>query len=158
MRKLLIVSLLVLSACSTSTPTQKQQAKVDRANRPQIDIMQTSAVPIAARYVDGGVSVQYAVRIGNPAARDITLRRLTIQSVGQGAYTVNAYSVPFNVAVMAANKAQVQFWVPAYTGMSIVGANGPVTVRVVGEFDSTDGRIQEVVTRVVNTRASTTGQ
>ncbi|HYO75070.1 MAG TPA: hypothetical protein VE010_01300 [Thermoanaerobaculia bacterium] len=158
MRKILIASLLVLSACSTSTPAQKQQAKVDRANRPQIDIMQTSAVAIAARYVEGGVSVQYAVRIGNPAAHEIRLRRLTIQSVGDGAYTVEAYSVPFNVAVDAANKAQVRFWVPAYTGTSLVGANGPVTVRVVGEFDSTRGRIQEVVTRVVNTRASVNGQ
>ena len=51
----------------------------------------------------------------------------------------------------------VEFWAPARTGLSLVGANGPVTLRVTTEFDSAVGKFQQIVTQVVNDRTAITG-
>lgn len=164
MRTLLALSLILLSACASSSGHTATAAAKDASAsdpmKPQIDIVQTSGLAIAARYMDGAFSVRYAVRVANPSADAITLRRVTVQSLTEGAYHVGPFSMPFDVAVASAAHEDVQFWAPAYTGYySVVGANGPVTLRVVCEFDSQKaGRFQHVVTRVVNARASVTGQ
>jgi hypothetical protein len=159
---MLALSLVLLGACASSsgnTATASAKQKKD-AMRPQIQIVQTSGLAIAARYMNGAFSVRYAVRVMNPSQELITLRRVTVQSVTEGAYQVGPFSMPFDVAVAATQHQDVQFWVPAETGYySVVGANGPVTLRVVCEFDSKkDGRFQHVVMRVVNSRASVTGE
>lgn len=163
MRKLLALSLVLLGACASSSGSKATKASVKHhtdALRPQIEIAQTSGLAIAARYMEGAFSVRYAVRVTNPSAAEITLRRVTVQSVTEGAYYVGPFSMPFNRAVAASKHEDVQFWAPAQTSpYSVVGANGPVMLRVVCEFDSlADGRFQQVVTRVVNPRASVTGQ
>jgi hypothetical protein len=159
MRKLAGGSLLfflALSACSSSQPANAKRLRAE--HRPQIQIVQTSGVAIAARYVTGAIGVRYAVRVGNPSPDQITLKRVTVQSVVEGAYNIDPYSVPFNVDITSQQHQDVQFWVPARTGLSVTGANGPVTIRVICEFFSTpNGRFQQVVTRVVNFRASAVG-
>jgi hypothetical protein len=162
MRTLLALSLVLLGACASSNgnATTASAKNTKAGMKPQIDIVQTSGLAIAARHMDGAFSVRYAVRVMNPSADLITLRRVTVQSVTQGAYSVGPFSMPFDLAVAATQHQDVQFWAPAETGYySVVGANGPVTLRVVCEFDSQkDGRFQEIVMRVVNPRASVTGQ
>jgi hypothetical protein len=151
MRTLLAVVLLLLGACST-------HKKLNDPTRPQIDIIQTSNVATAARHMRGGMSVQFSVRVENPSKDEIRLRRVTIESLTEGAYHIAPYSLPFDVAVAAAKHENVQFWAPARTGLSVVGANGPVTLRVVCDFDSLSGdKIHQVVTRVVNRYASPSG-
>ncbi|HYH06620.1 MAG TPA: hypothetical protein VEK11_06095 [Thermoanaerobaculia bacterium] len=150
MRKLLAASLLLLAACAS-------QGKASRASIAGIQIIQTSEVPAAARYVQGGVNVQYAVRVTNLVDEPLTLRRVTVQSLGEGAYHVQ-HSMSYEIPVGPAQEQDVQFWAPAQTGRSLVGANGPVTVRVTAEFDSKRGRVQEIVTRVVNDRTAITGE
>ena len=153
MRKLLAASLLLTlltAACAS-------QGKSSRASMAGIQIVQTSAVPTAARYVQGGVSVQFAVRVTNLVDEPITLRRVTVQSLGEGAYHVQ-HSMAYDLAVGPQQAQDVQFWAPAQTGRSLVGANGPVSVRVTAEFDSKKGKFQEIVTRVVNERTAITGE
>jgi len=104
------------------------------------------------------MSVRFAVRVENPSKEQIRLRRVTIESLTEGAYHIAPYSQPFNVLVAAARHEEVQFWAPARTGLSVVGANGPVTLRVVCDFDDHKGeKIHQVVTRVVNRHASPSG-
>jgi hypothetical protein len=171
MRKLLALSLVLIGACaSSSTGTKTAATASDSSNshakhhtgelRPQVDIVQTSGLAVAARYMDGAFSVRYALRVVNPSPAEITLRRVTVSSVTGGAYNVAPFSMPFEVAVASTQQQDVQFWAPAETSpYSVVGANGPVTLRVICEFDSAvDGRFQQVITRVVNSRASVTGQ
>jgi hypothetical protein len=163
MRTLLALSLVLVGACASSSgntaKASANQRQYDDAMKPQIDIVQTSGLAIAARYMDGAFSVRYAVRVMNPRAEAITLRRVTVQSLTEGAYHVGPFSMPFEVAVASTQHQDVQFWAPVETGYSVVGANGPVMLRVVCEFDSkADGRFQHTVTRVVNARASVTGQ
>lgn len=156
MRKTIAASVvLVLAvACSTGSGTSSNAAKIAM---PEIQLVQTSGVPIAARHTDGGISIQYAMRVENRAAEPIKLQRVTVQSVSEGAYYVSPTSRPFDVAIEPEQKEDVQFWVAATPGGSIVGANGPVTMRVTLQFDSPSGKFQQIVMRTVNDRTSITG-
>lgn len=113
---------------------------------------------MAARNITGGISISYAVRVRNQADQPITLKRVTVQSMTEGAYNVAPTSRPFDVKINPEQFEDVQFWVSAQTGSSVVGANGPVTLRVVCEFDSAAGRFQEIVVRTVNDRTSISGE
>jgi hypothetical protein len=157
MRKLLAFSLVLAGACASSNSTTTSQDARAVSTKPQVQIMQIGGVPPAARNVRGNISVQYAVEIGNTSAeaitlKAITLKRINVQSVNEGgAYTVR-HSQPFDKLITASDRQVVEFFAPAYaTGMSVAGANGPVTVRVVAEFEGPRGRFQQVITQVVNT-------
>ncbi len=157
------VVLLFTAACASAPPqptpaTAPTTSATKRGERPDIRIVQISNVPLAARYAEGGMSVRYNVRVDNNALDAITLRRVTVQSVTDGAYYVDPTSMPFNLAIAPAKHREVQFWAPAKAGISMLGANGPVTLRVTCEFETTTGRFTEVVTRQVNERASINGQ
>lgn len=118
---------------------------------PEILIVQTSGIPSAARGVSGSIPVRYAVRVTNTAAETITLRRLTVQSVGSGAYTLGGTSMPFNAEIAPGTHREVEFWASAYVSdPTILGANGPVTLRVIARFDSPKGEFDEVVVRQIN--------
>jgi hypothetical protein len=157
MRKsLAAVVVFVLAACASSG-SKGMSAEAVQLAKPGIRIVQTSGLPTAARHVDGAISVSYAVRVENNATDTITLRRVTVQSVGDGAYYVGPSSTPFQVAVAPQKHGDVSFWAPARAGDTMIGANGPVTLRVTCEFESAKGRFIEVVTRQVNERASIVG-
>lgn len=154
MRKLIAVSSLfiVFAACASQRDNTTAQL-----TKPQIDLVQTSGVPAVARHVQGAMNIHYAARIENRANAPITLKRLTIQSLSEGAYIVGPHSVGFNVEIAPDNYHDVEFWAPARSGQSIVGADGPVMLRLTAEFDSPQGKFQQVSTRVVNERASGSG-
>jgi hypothetical protein len=97
------------------------------------------------------------MRVENRAADGITLRQVTVQSVSRGAYDVAPTSKPFNADIAPGQRQEVEFWVAAQPTGSIVGANGPVTLRVTCQFDSPTGKFQQVVMQRVNERASITG-
>ncbi len=124
---------------------------------PEIRIVQTSGIPSAARGVVGAIPVRYAVRVTNRAAESITLRRITAQSIGSGAYDLRATSMPFNQEIAPATHREVEFWASAsITDPSILGANGPVTLRLIVHFESPKGEFDDVVVQQVN--ASGSGQ
>lgn len=152
-----LVALVVITGCSSgSNPSATSKAAAKRIE-PDIRIVQTSDVPAAARHTDGMLSVHYAMRVENLAAEAITLRQVTVQSVSEGAYYVDPTSKPYNVAIEPKQKQEVEFWVPARPADSIVGANGPVTLRVTCVFDSPEGKFQQIVMRRVNERTDITG-
>lgn len=152
MRQFLAASLLLLAACGTS------RGNAAKTIKPEIQIVQTSSVPQVARFEQGPLNVRYAVRVTNPSAETITLKRVTVQSMSEGAYHVGPHSTPFNVVIAPDQHQDVAISAPARTGMSLVGANGPVSLRVTAEFDSAAGKFQHIVTRVVNDRATITGE
>ena len=143
--------LLIIAGCSSSAGTSTKLAK------PEILIAQTNELPSAARFTDGALSIHYAVRVENRAAEPITLKRVTVQSVSEGAYHVAPDSKPFAVTIEPAQRQEVELWVSATPGRSLVGNNGPVTLRVTCDFDSANGPFQQVVMRRVNERTDITG-
>jgi hypothetical protein len=145
--------LLVIAGCSSSSGG----STATKLAKPEILIAQTNSLPSAARFTDGALSIHYAVRVENRAAEPITLKRVSVQSVSEGAYYVAPDSKPYDATIAPGQQQEVELWVRATPGRSVVGNNGPVTLRVTCEFDSTSGKFQQVVMRRVNERTDITG-
>lgn len=127
--------------------------------KPEIQIVQTSTVPSAARYVEGNLPVQFRVRVSNKAGEPITLKRIALRSVGQGAYNVNGYSQAFNLTIEPDQFQEVEFFVPANIDIvTMAGANGPVTLRGTYYFDSAVGKFEEILVQQVNDMPGQTAQ
>lgn len=152
---ILLSIVLVVSACaSMQSDSGKGSAKVN-VPEPDLQIRQLSSVPAAARQVEGGLPVQYALAVRNHASGPITLKQINLVSMGYGAYDVPSTTRPFQAVIQPDQTSIVDFWVPAnIQNASLVGANGPVTLRVTAYFDSPDGQFRQVVVQQVN---ATTG-
>jgi hypothetical protein len=142
MRKLLVLPLLLLAVVACAT--RKAPGK-----RPDVTITQISGVPPSARWIEGGMSVRYLVRIRNNGLEPITLQRVNIDSVGIGAYEIDHQSV-FKVRIAPEQSGEVAFWAAAQRSQNVAGANGPVTLRVVASFDSPSGRFEDVTVQNVS--------
>ena len=118
---------------------------------PELLVQQISNIPEAARYMNGRISVQYAVALKNVTPVGLQLKRIDVQSVGYGAYTLAPTSLPFDVAIAPGETKVVQFWGAAFIDSStIMGANGPVTLRAVAQFDSAKGPVRTTVVQQVH--------
>jgi hypothetical protein len=152
MRSISIIALsLLLAACgSTRSGDDDFSPSTSSSGRTEIEIVQLTSMAGAARHTSGGMPVQYRMRVTNRGDQPITLRRVTLQSIGLGAYSIPNASRPFNVAIEPAQHADVEFWVPTTIQDSVAGANGPVTLRAVAVFDSPTGKFQDIVTAQVS--------
>ena len=149
MRRLIPVLLLFAAACASSSDSGKTTAKVEVA-LPELQIQQLSANPPEAQHITGGLQVEYALAVQNKASDPITLKQVSIVSLGTGAYNVST-SQGFKTVIQPAQTETVQFWAAANVPMdTVVGVNGPVTLRVTAQFDSPKGSFQEVVVQQVN--------
>jgi hypothetical protein len=152
MRKTIAASVVLLALAGCSSGAGNTYSK------PKIQLVQTSSIPVAAVHTDGPLTVHYAMRVENTAGETLTLKQVTVQSVSQGAYYVDPTSKPYDLAIAPGSRQDVEFFVSARPGGSIVGANGPVTLRVTCTFGSPAGTFQQVVMQRVNERTSITGQ
>lgn len=148
MRKLLASAVLFLAACTSTRATAP-------VTSPEIRIVQTSGVPSAARNMAGPIPLRYAVRVTNRAKEPITLKRITAQSIGSGAYELRSQSKPFNEEIAPDVRRDVEFWASGFVAdPTILGANGPVTIRLIVHFDSPKGEFDEFVVQQVNATGS----
>ncbi len=142
-----MTAIVFLIGCSSAAPDSKKAPR----NEPEIKISQLSNISEAARYMTGAISVQYRVDISNQAPESITLKRIDVQSIGFGAYTLQPMSRPFDLTLKAGELKSVEFWGPAVIeSATIVGANGPVTLRVTVHYDTAAGPTRSVVVQQVH--------
>jgi hypothetical protein len=133
-----IFSILLFGSCASHTKNG-----VDIA-QPQVEIQQLSSVPLVAEQVTGGMPVQYRMSVTNTAQVPITLKRVDVRSMGNGAYIVQPTSRPFNLVVAPGATETVEFWVPANAVPSVAGANGAVALQLRTQFDTASGSFQNV--------------
>jgi hypothetical protein len=94
--------------------------------------------------------VQYRVDVENRTKTPITIRRIDVVSIGSGAYTLRSTSVPFSEQLNPGETRPVQFWAPAtIDDPTILGANGPVTIRLTLYYDTPAGMQQTIVVQQV---------
>lgn len=117
---------------------------------PELDLFQESEVGGVAIHVEGGISVKYRVSIRNPSSETITLYQIALQSVGPGAYTLEPTQRPFKTEIRPNQEATVELWAPARASDTILGVNGPVTIRAVAFFKTDLGSFREIYIRQVN--------
>ena len=142
---------LLLGACASSkSDSGLGKAKVKLAE-PEILLQQISTVPSAARHVEGGIPVKYRLRVANRAGEPITLKRDDVVSLGSGAYRLPTATRPFQSVIPPDHYEVVEFWAPAYVDdTTILGANGPVTLRLTAHFDSPVGQFDHIVVQQVH--------
>jgi hypothetical protein len=116
------------------------------ANEPEVTLVQLSHVAAGTEYDAGPVSVHFRVDVRNPADAPIHLARVSVQSIGGGAYDLPAYSQGFDKTITSKGTESVEFWAPAYvSNPAVSGANGPVTLRATLEFDAAGAKFQKIV-------------
>jgi hypothetical protein len=146
LRSLAALGMTALIGCASAAPDAKQ-ASLDE---PQIQITQISNIGEAARHMTGGLPVQYRVDVENRAKTPITIKRIDVVSIGAGAYNLRSTSVPFNQQLNPGETRPVQFWAPAtIDDPTILGANGPVTIRLTLYYDTPAGTFQSIVVQQV---------
>ena len=145
MRSLFAIALFI--GCASAAPQQKSAP----LNEPEIHVSQLSNISDAARHITGGISVQYRVDVANRAKEAITIKRIDIVSLGSGAYTLRPTSNPFDARLNPGEATALQFWAPAVIDdPTIIGANGPVTLRLTVQYDTPAGTTQSIVVQQVH--------
>ena len=122
-------------------------------SRPELRIVEIGGRPGAAENVTGPLSVNLAVEVANTSSEPIVLERLQVQSVGMGAYEFPSTTRPFDKQIAANSAEVVSFWIGTNAPDTVVGNNGPVTIRTTAFFNSEFGRFREVYTHTVNASA-----
>lgn len=91
-------------------------------------------------YLRGPIALQYVVEVVNPTPDTLTLNRLDLQTIGQGAYYLRTGSVPMNERVSPNGTTQIRVgaWGTSRGGRLTV--NEPVTMRVIAQFSDGHGR------------------
>jgi len=139
------LAIAALAGCSSI-----DNAKVDLIP-PEIALRQLGGPGLAGSQVTGPLSVNLQLTVRNPSQETITLKRVDFSTIGQGAYIVPGASRPFNKEIPADQTIELQTWVPAESQGSIIGNNGPVTMRVTAFFGSDVGQFRKVYTINLNT-------
>jgi hypothetical protein len=138
-RNLLMMTALLLFAASCAT------SDAPSAIEPEITLVQLSRVTEGMRSDTGPLSVHYGVEVRNPTDAPIHLDRVSVQSIGGGAYDLPAHSQGFDVTIAPKETKSVDFWAPAYVvNPAASGANGPVTVRATVELDAAGKKFQKI--------------
>lgn len=135
---LMMTALLLALGCATNdTPS---------AGEPEVTLIQLSRVAEGTQYDTGPVSAHYAVEVKNVTAAPLHLDRIGVQSIGGGAYDLRSHSQAFDVMIAPGETRSVDFWAPAYvSNPTVAGANSPVTIRAMLEFDAGGKKFQKVV-------------
>jgi hypothetical protein len=141
---LILPALLILAACATDIASPGPE--------PDINIYQISRVAVGTEHDTGPVSAHFAVEVKNKLAEPLNLRRVAVQSIGGGAYTLRPYSQAFNETIAPGQTKRVSFWAPAIITMdTVAGANGPVTLRAALDFEAGGKKFQKVEVQNVGT-------
>lgn len=139
-----LTALFLLAACATNSAAPGPE--------PDINIYQISRVAVGTEHDTGPVSAQFAVEVKNKLAEPLSLRRVAVQSIGGGAYTLRPYSQAFNETIAPGETKRVSFWAPASVNVdTVAGANGPVTLRASLEFEAGGKKFQKVEVQNVGT-------
>lgn len=141
MKHALLASVLAIAGCASSAPD---------ITRPQIDIVQVYA-PTDLGYARGhnSMTAEFAFRVINNANQPITLRRVNIQSSGEGGYYLRREDKNFHHQLGPGQAVEDKLQALAYFRTTVSGnaSTEPVTLRATFYFDSPAGNFRQIVIR-----------
>jgi hypothetical protein len=142
----MMTALLLTIGCATSDDSISATSSPASPNDPEVTLVQLSHVAAGTEYDAGPVSAHFRVDVRNPAETPIHLDRVSVQSIGGGAYDLPAYSQGFDVTIAPKESRSVDFWARAnVANPTVSGANGPVTIRATIEFNASGAKFQKIV-------------
>jgi hypothetical protein len=140
---LMMTAMLFVAGCATDDATS--------AIEPEITITQLSRVAEGTQYDTGPVSAHFAVEVRNPTTEPFHLDRVDVQSLGGGAYDLPPHSQAFDITIAPKESRSIDFWAPAnVSNPTVSGANGPLTIRAMLQFDAAGKKFQKVVVQNIS--------
>ena len=130
MRRLALVSVLLLAACSSNPKNDAPPIGVELA------LVNT---PANILYFAGPVNLQFEVTLTNPTDMPVTLRRLDLRTFGGGSFFMRASGTPFHVEVKphASTSVTMSAWGNSRGGY--LAADEPIQLQTTAYFDSPKG-------------------
>jgi hypothetical protein len=128
----LLVLLTILAASCGSTQTSSSAPPL------QLKLAQTGG-STDMYYFRGAVPVQFALQISNPTNQSYTLRRLNLQTIGPGAYSLRTGDSPINFTVPANGTVTVPLSTWARSSGSFLRSTEPVDIRGIAYFEGPSG-------------------
>ncbi len=145
-RLLPFLALSLLAACGTAVTSSPPPGIIP----PELEIRQLGGSAVAASQVSGPTPVNFRIQVFNPSSENIELTRIEFQTIGYGAYTIGNASRPFDKSIPSSKTVQVDTWIAASANDTIIGVNGPATLRVTAYFKSPFGTFKQTYTKEVN--------
>ena len=142
---LAFLAIAMLAGCASSAASSSDAPPL------QVSLLQSGSPAADIYYFRGPVNIQYDLAVKNPTNSAYTLRRLDIQSIGQGAYRIRTGAQTMNQTIPANGTTDVHLstWGRATGGFMSSGE--PVSVRVIAQFAGPNGKtFQKVFTETLS--------
>ena len=143
---ILVLAVSVLVGCASGVSPEPPVGIIP----PELSIRQLGGAGVAASQVSGPTPVNFRIQVFNPSSEDIELQRVDFRTVGYGAYTISNASRPFDKPIPSNKTIEVDTWIPAYANDTIIGVNGPATLRVTAYYKTPFGAFKQTYTKEVN--------
>lgn len=124
---------MFLISCSTAT----------NLDSPKVTIEQTSPVASLRMGIEGGVPVDYRLRINNPQSEPLTLTSVEIETMGDaGAYSLRRVQHRFDRVVPArgSDELELRAWVRPLQDTEKGDVSNPVILRGIARFATAEGK------------------
>ena len=128
--KRLILAALFIAGCASSNQSSGPDV--------QLALVQQGLSP-DIYYFSGPISLQYQLLVTNPTNQPITLKRLDLQTEGQGAYYVRT-SGTMNLLIPPNSTTTRDIYVWGSSRGGYLTAGEPVTMRMSAIFDDGSGK------------------
>lgn len=143
MKRAAIPLLLLLAACGSSSGDANR-------SRAEVEFEQVYG-PGDVGLVRGAntMNIEYAVHIGNRSAEPITLRRISVSSVGTGSYRLRPEEQIYDETIPPDAAGVVKLSARGYFVGTSTGeaSREPVTLRAILYFDAPAGSFRRIVTQ-----------
>lgn len=150
-----IAPLLLVFVASCSHSLQSGDVTVingdssyDSTDKFRFEIEQT-AFPMTFRGERGDVDVSFRITITNRSEAPITVKRLTLQSMGGDTYRLETSSRKYDKTIAPMARESFKFWAPA-VATEATATRAPLVVRTTVELQADGTRLREVFNRRVN--------
>jgi len=141
--------LLTIVACASSSSTSQTSPVTPL---PSVEIVQVYG-PADLNYSRGisSVDAQYSLEITNPSTDPITLKHVTLESVGGGTIRMRREDRAFNNEIPPGQTGQAVVTARVYFQSDSSGSptREPITMRATLSFDSPKGKFNRIVQKMV---------
>jgi|SRR5712692_6075056 hypothetical protein len=128
-------------------------ADFDSTDKLRFEIEQT-AFPMTFRGDRGATDVSFRITITNRMTAPVTVKRLTLQSMGGGSFRLETSRRKFDKTIAPGAKESFKYWAPAVATDLTANTRVPLVVRTTVDAVTEGTRIREVFNRRLNDEVS----
>src|SRR3954447_24985799 len=143
--------IVALLAIALVTGCASSQSSSSTAPPLKVSLLQRGTPAADVYYFRGPINIEYDLAVANPTNDQYTLRRLDIQSIGQGAYRIRTGAQPMNQRISPNGTTSVHLSTWGQSTGGFMSSAEPVSVRVIAQFAAPNGKsFQKVFTETLS--------